>query len=113
MLADNLFKSQFSAMREILPDNFSDDLLVSFFDKKRKKFLKSVQTDISQNVVDSICQTNVQDFDFKAFRDAIDIDDSDAHILFFADLYTRKLFGVSYPDTVLRLKLQEVLTIDN
>lgn len=108
LLEENLLLPQHWRFRELLPEDFSEDLIFSCFERKRKKFLKSISNLFDAAQIEALQAIPISTFSF------IDIclmanSRGESFLLTVADLYTRKFFGVSYNSKQASVKLHEVM----
>jgi hypothetical protein len=91
------FNNQYGPLRSVLSDDFSDDVILRYLDKKRSNFLKAAKEVCGISVL-KLNDVPSDEFCFDSVLDAVSLDDNSLRILI--RQYTSKFFGGLFPDTV-------------
>jgi len=98
------FENQFSCLRGMLGQEFSDDMIDSYLEHKRKKFFQSISVMCSQKQLEEMQEVPVREFCFadvaRAMRTKLES---------IAKQYTIKYYGFSFKDREMGYFVQEYL----
>lgn len=89
------FENLFSFLREKLSFEFEDELIIRFLDKKKKKFLHTVSSVISDGVITEMMEMSALEFSFVSLIDREHFDTTT--LQFVVKQYVSKFFGYVYP----------------